>query len=306
MFRPMLAASGTKEDLRRPGFVYEPKLDGTRAICYKDGRLRLINRRERDITSRYPEFAAEAIAARVCVLDGEIVVFGEDGNPSFRLLQKREHAAPSMYHLRSRRHPATYVVFDILSVDGRDLTSLPLRERRRELDRVLPDSERIRKIVQTEQGERLWAIVVEKGTEGVMAKDLEGSYEEGVRSPRWLKIKTTTTVDCVVMGYTHENRIISALVLGLYDGDRLVFVGRVGTGFTEEFLAGLKEVLDKLRTDVPLVNLPPEREIVWVRPEMVATVEYLEVTMGGHLRAPVFRRLRDDKPPKECLMDQLL
>ena len=307
MYRPMLAAPGIKDDLHRSGFVFEPKLDGTRAICYKDVRPRFINRRDHDISARYPELTSmDSIKARKCVLDGEIVVFGEDGNPSFRLLQKREHAASSMYHLRSRQHPATYVVFDILELEGKDLTGLELRERRPMLEKVVEDGERIRKMVQTEQGQRLWDLVVAKGTEGVMAKSWSSPYEQGTRSKYWLKIKTTTTVDCVIIGYTHESRVISALALGLYDDGRLVFIGRVGTGFTEEFLTDLKRDLDRIMVETPPVPVRVDTTpVVWVKPEIVCEVEYLEVTLNRHLRAPVFRRLRDEKRPEECTIDQL-
>jgi DNA ligase D-like protein (predicted ligase) len=306
MYRPMLAAPGSKQDLVRLGFLYEPKLDGTRAICYLESKVRFINRRDRDISARYPELLAALSAhPQQCVLDGEIVVFGEDGNPSFHLLQKREQAAPQMYHLRSRQHPATYVVFDILMLGGKDLTGLGLRERRSILEEALEDGERVRKIVQTEKGTKLWELVVAKGTEGVMAKDAESVYEQGVRSRHWLKIKTTATVDCVIVGYTHESRNISALMLALYDGGELVFIGRVGTGFTEEFLAVLKKSLDKIEVDQPSIPTTSSIEVTWVRPEMVCEVEYLEVTMNRHLRAPVFRRLRAEKAPEECTMDQL-
>ncbi len=307
MFQAMLAFPGRKEDLDREGLVYEPKLDGTRAICYKEGKVRYINRRDRDITARYPELQTSSnILAETCVLDGEIVVFDKEGNPSFHLLQKREQASPSVYHLRSGQHPATYVVFDVLSVDGRDLTSLALSERRRVLERMVVDGPFIRKIVQTADGRKLWDLIVERGVEGVMAKSTDGRYEQGVRSKLWLKIKTTLTADCVIVGYTHEKRALSSLALGLYDGGDLVYVGRVGTGFTEEFLDQMIKVLEPLRVATPSVTIVPEHEIVWVRPELVCAVEFLELTMHGHLRAPSFRGLRDDKPPNDCGMDQVL
>jgi len=306
MYRPMLAAQGHKEDLDRPGFVYEPKLDGTRALCYKNGQMKFINRRDRDISARYPDLlAATSIKADHCVLDGEIVVFGEEGNPSFRLLQKREHSASQMYHLRSRQHPATYVVFDILMLNGKDLTGLSLKERRALLETTVEDDRHIRKIIQTDRGQKLWDLVVAKGTEGVMAKDAGSVYEEGVRSKHWLKIKTTTTVDCIIVGYTHEARVISALVLALYDRNKLVFIGRVGTGFTEEFLTNLKQSLDKIAIEQPSISTTSDTEVTWVKPEMVCEVEYLEVTLNGHLRAPVFRRLREEKDPGDCTIDQL-
>jgi DNA ligase D-like protein (predicted ligase) len=306
MYRAMLASPGKEEDLDRDGYVYEPKLDGTRAFCYKEGGIRFINRRDRDITERYPELdVSSSIQARDCVLDGEIVVFDDAGNPSFRLLQKREQTSPSVYHLRSRQHPSTYVVFDILMLDGQDLTSLPLSERRIILENVVTEGPSLRKIVQTMEGRKLWKLIMDRGVEGVMAKRMDGRYEQGVRSQHWLKIKTTLTVDCVVVGYSHEKRAISSLALALYENDVLVYVGRVGTGFTEDQIEHMVRILEPLSIDVPPVVNVPEHDLSWVKPEMVCKVEFLEMTINGHLRAPSFRGLRYDKPPKDCGMDQV-
>jgi DNA ligase D-like protein (predicted ligase) len=306
MYRAMLASPGKEEDLDRDGYVYEPKLDGTRALCYKDGGIKFINRRDRDISERYPELdIASNIRARDCVLDGEIVVFDGAGNPSFRLLQKREQASPSVYHLRSGQHPATYVVFDVLKLEGQDLTSLPLSERRIILENVVTEGPSLRKIVQTMEGRKLWKLIMDRGVEGVMAKRMDGRYEQGVRSQHWLKIKTTLTVDCVVVGYSHEKRAISSLALALYEDDVLVYVGRVGTGFTEDQIEHMVRILEPLSIDVPPVVNVPEHDLSWVKPEMVCKVEFLEMTINGHLRAPSFRGLRYDKPPKDCGMDQV-
>lgn len=308
MRRPMLAFQGSRSDLTRPGFIFEPKLDGTRALCYKNGtELHFINRRDHEMTPRYPEFDfISLIDARSCVLDGEVVVFDGQGNPSFRLLQKREHAAPGMYRMRSAQHPATYIVFDVLEIDGRDITGLPLSERKGLLDAKVGEGTNLRRIVYTTDGKRLWDLIYEKGIEGVMAKGIDSVYEEGKRSPNWLKIKTVVTIDCVIAGYTHERRAISSLALGLYVGKDLRFIGRVGTGFTEDFLTQLRATLETMRiTDPPVVN-PPEGETEWVRPEMVCEVEYLEFTPSFHLRAPSFRRLREDKSPMECTLDVAL
>ena len=308
MRRPMLAFHGSKSDLARKGFIFEPKLDGTRALCYKDGKhLRFINRRDHEMTARYPDFDfADLIGAKTCVLDGEVVVFDGQGNPSFRLLQKREQAAPGMYALRSGQHPATYVVFDILEIDGRDITGLPLLERKKLLETTVKEGAHLRRIVYTPDGQKLWDLIYPKGIEGVMAKRVDGSYEEGKRSASWLKIKTVVTIDCLIVGFTHERRSISSLALGVYVGRDLRFIGRVGTGFTEEFLANLRKTLDGISIPDPPIVDPPDNETEWVRPEIVCEVEYLEFTTNYHLRAPVFRRLRDDKRPEECTLDAAL
>jgi len=300
----MLARLGSKIDLTRDDCIFEPKLDGTRALLYKDGEVKLINRRFRDITSRYPELEySTAIKAKSCVLDGELVVFDERGNPSFRLLQGREQAAPKDYKPRSLLHPAIYVIFDLLRIDDEELVGLPLMERKVRLDKIIVDTATIRKIIYTKDGLKLWGLIYDRGTEGVMAKLVDSAYEEGKRSPNWLKIKTNVSVDCVIVGYTHEIREVSSIALGLCKDGRLTFVGKVGTGFDEAFLHELKPRLDAIRSEAPTAEEGPEEGIIWVRPEMVCEVEFLEFTQDGHMRAPSFRGLREDKDPKDCTFD---
>ncbi|MDD1756141.1 MAG: non-homologous end-joining DNA ligase [Methanomassiliicoccales archaeon] len=306
MRRPMLARPGRPEDLNRPGYLYEPKLDGTRAMCYKDSRLIFVNRRERDITERYPEldFIMDIKAGR-CVLDGEIVVFDNKGNPDFRLLQKREQSSPSARKLLSARHPATYVAFDVLMRDGLELVSAPLIERRRQLQSMITEGKALRTIVSSTDGVKLWELAKRRGIEGVMAKRIDSVYEEGRRSPSWIKVKTTRTLDCIIVGYTSELRPLSSLALGLADAGSIIFVGKVGTGFTDAFMESLKERLDAIRVaEAPVVN-PTDQLVTWTHPEMVCEVEYLEVTPQLHLRAPSFKRLRDDKLPEDCTIDQI-
>jgi len=306
MRQPMLARPGRPEDLNRPGYLYEPKLDGTRALCYKDSRLIFVNRRERDITERYPEFDfIMDIKAGRCVLDGEIVVFDSKGNPDFRLLQKREQSSPSVRKLLSARHPATYVVFDVLMRDGLELVSAPLIERRRQLQGMITEGKALRTIVSSTDGVKLWELAKRRGIEGVMAKRIDSVYEEGRRSPSWIKVKTTRTLDCIIVGYTSELRPLSSLALGLADAGSIIFVGKVGTGFTDVFMESLKERLDAIKVDdAPVVN-PPEQPVTWINPEVVCEVEYLEVTPQLHLRAPSFKRLREDKLPEDCTIDQI-
>lgn len=297
----MLAVLGDKDDLDRDGYSFEPKLDGTRALCYVDDDVRLLNRRGRDITERYPELSLrDHLKAASCVLDGEVVVYDAKGNPSFPLLQKREHSRTGMVHVLSARHPATYVVFDVLELEGKAVTSSPLEERRELLRTVVRDEPRMQRIVSTREGHRLWSIIESRRLEGVMAKRDGSAYEPGRRSAAWIKVKTVKTIDCVIVGFTSEKRAISALVLGLYFGDELRYMGRVGTGFTDRFMEQMRPVLDGLVVRDPPVQGFPDHPIIWTRPELVAEIEYLQVTKGGHLRAPSFRRIRYDKDPREC------
>jgi DNA ligase D-like protein (predicted ligase) len=300
----MLAGLGTERDLAREGYVFEPKLDGTRAICYKNSELMFINRRNRDITDRYPEFDfLQNIRAEGCVLDGEIVVYDQKGNPDFRLLQRREHAAPHRRASESKRWPATYVVFDILECNGDLMMQRPLIERKRLLEAMVTDGANIQKIVYTRDGKRLWEIVNKRKLEGVIAKAESSVYEEGHRDIHWLKIKTTATIECVIVGFTSEKRPVSAVALGLYVRGQLKYIGRAAAGLTEEVIYELRETLEPLRVDEPTAIDPPSTEVFWVRPELVCEVKFLEFTPRLHLRAPVFLRLREDKTPAECTLE---
>ena len=306
MYRPMRASPGDRGDRERPDPQFEPKLDGTRALCYVNSDMHFINRRDHDISERYPEFSFRRnIKASSCVLDGEIVVYDAKGNPSFSLLQRREQTQTTRAGKLSLLHPATYVVFDVLELEGKDLTPLKLEERRGILRSILEDGERVQLIVATEDGAKLWGIVENRELEGVIAKRADSPYEPGRRSRSWIKIKTTRTVDCVIIGFTSEKRAVSALALGLYFGQELRYIGRVGTGFTETFLERLRPVLDERVVQEPPVSNYPQYPIIWVRPEMVAEIEYLRVTKNWHLRAPSFHRLRLDKDPKECTSEEL-
>jgi bifunctional non-homologous end joining protein LigD len=304
----MLALPAEKEGLKKAGFIYEPKLDGTRAVCYMDeSGTRLINRRGNDITSRYPEFSyAGQVKAASLVLDGEVVVYDKNGNPDFHLLQRREQVAQkAVAEIRSKELPATYVVFDILEKEGKSLIGLPLKERKKILEETVLDGNRIQKIFYTENGPGLWEQVVKRKLEGVIAKDPDSQYYPGARAPAWLKIKYLKTIDCVIVGYTSEKRIISALALAVYSHGKLRYIGRtVGKGFTEEFLKELHKKLEAIETDKPSVKYEGAKEIHWVKPKYVAEVTYLELTKDIIMRAPVFLRLRDDKAPEECIIEE--
>jgi len=310
LYKPMLAEQGSERDLARKGYIFEPKLDGTRAICYLNNEsITMINRRGRDITYRYPEFDFSGkVKAKTCVLDGEIIVYDADGNPDFNLLQGREQLDNKiMIELRSKENPATYVVFDILMKNGKDLTHLSLKDRKRILDRTILESKdgfnTIQKIFFTKNGRSLYRIIRKHKLEGVMAKDINSRYYQGERVPAWLKIKYVKTIDCIIVGYVQEKRIISSLALALYDNGKLRYVGRVGTGATEEFLERLYEKLEAIRVKKPYVEYSDSKDIKWVKPRFVCEIKYLNFTKKGKLRAPVFLRLRDDKPLRDCVIE---
>lgn len=289
-FRVMNAKIGTTNDLDKPGYLYEPKLDGYRALCFVNGDVTFMSRNNKDLTSTYPELAfRQNIKAQSAILDGEIVAYDQNGHPNFALLQQGKHAS--------------YVVFDILMKDGQSLTLKPLLERKKILDSTVVDGNGIEKIFYTTKGQELWNEVVKRQMEGVMAKKSDSSYYPGQRSNVWLKIKLLNTLDCIIIGYLPGKRAIASLALGLYNqAGELVYIGNVGTGFTEDMIEELSNKLKSITTkNVSIKNkelLP--RNSVMVKPLYVAEVKYLEMTPYGILRASVFLRLRDDKRPEEC------
>ncbi len=310
-YLPMLCEKGTEGVLDEEGYIFEPKMDGTRCIAEVYEDVKLINRRGRDISRRYPLIVKElGKLTHNCVLDGEIVCFNEEGVPDFNLLQKREQISSEiLIEGRSKGIPATYVVFDILARGGEDLVEKPLSERKRILDETVQDGEHVMKIAYEGDGRKLWNEMRKRGMEGVIAKRVGSAYHPGRRRWDWLKLKNLKTIDVVLVGYTTERREISALGMALYRDAELVYTGSVGTGFNEHLIKMLKrEIRDsKLRTDKPQVVNPEKapKGMKWLKPHLVGEIQYLEMTGGGELRAPSFKGLRWDKPVEECSFDQL-
>ena len=304
---PMAARAGPlprDED----GHGFEIKWDGVRAIAYsKPGRLRFESRNLNDITSRYPELARlnRALGSHEAVLDGEIVAFGPDGRPSFSALQRRMHiGSESQARRLAKDAPVTYVIFDLLWLDGHSLMALPYAERRERLAALELSGERWQTPEHVVgQGAALLAASAEQGLEGVMAKRLDSPYEPGKRSACWVKVKNVERQEFVVGGWVpgegRRTKRIGALLLGVQEGAELRHVGRVGTGFTEKELERLAGLLAPLRRDESPFARGPRfpREAVFVEPRLVAEVEFREWTPDGILRAPSYKGMRDDKPP---------
>jgi bifunctional non-homologous end joining protein LigD len=307
-YEPMLAKIGEKSALSSRQYCFEPKLDGTRAVLYAKAKsLEFINRRGRNISYRYPEFKNfhEYIYAESCVLDGEIIVYDENGFPQFNLLQMRDQLEKkAMIEIRSRELPATFVVFDILEKNRKPLFSLPYLKRKKILEQTVRENEHLELCFYTDNGKQLWKQVRKAKLEGVMAKRRGSHYAPGKRTHDWLKIKNLKTIDIVIVGFSHEKRIISALCMALYKEGKLYYIGRVGTGFTEKFLNELCPKLKKvIQKRIPVENPPKNWEkhnIKWLRPVFVAEVRYLELSKDRILRAPAFLRMRYDKPAKDC------
>lgn len=311
---PMLATSTPKafDDDR---WAFEPKLDGVRAIAYCDEATRLMSRNGADVTVAYPELhkVHERLVALDAVLDGEIVVMDE-GRPSFERLQSRMHVRNEREIQRlSRQLPVSYVVFDLLYLDGRSLVGEPYADRRRQLEATLVPTGSVQLATAVRgQGIALYQAAETRGLEGIVAKRLASTYEPGRRSQSWLKVKTVRDADLVIGGWSpgqgKRSGTLGALLMGAYDerGD-LRFVGSVGTGFDDRTLDELDSRLKELATPDPPFSPAATQEIrrmnpgaAWVVPALVATVEFRDLTSALKLRAPSFKGLRADKSPREC------
>lgn len=301
--KPMLARLGTKADLDRNGFVFEPKLDGIRATLSieKDSQA-IFNRSCRDVSARYPEFDfAGALRAERCVLDGEIVFYDESGNPNFTTLMKRHLGTGAV---RTKNRAIRFAAFDVLRKDGRNLTRLPLIERKEILRETLRSHQHLESVVYTRDSRKLWEFVEARSLEGVIAKREDSRYEEGQRSSNWLKVKAFESIDAVIVGYTSDKRAVSALALAAYDGDVLRFIGKVGTGMSMQDVKTLRRLLEPDERSEPPCECPAGyRDIRWVEPRHVAEIRYLEFGAQGMLRSPSFLRIRSDKSPQECQLE---
>jgi bifunctional non-homologous end joining protein LigD len=288
---------------------FEIKWDGVRAIAYgQPGRLRLVSRNLRDITNQYPEVGplVRDLGARHVVLDGEIVAFDAEGRPSFQRLQPRMHVK-SESEIRRRRSdtPVTYVIFDLLYLDGRSLLDRPYEERRRELEALdLGGSSWQVPAYHRGEGKALLAASKEQGLEGIIAKRLGSTYQPGRRSRDWLKVKNVQRQEVVIGGWVAgEGRRageLGALLVGYYENDgsepQLRYAGKVGTGFDAAALRLLRERLEPLRVDrSPFAGRQPQKDAVFVEPRLVCEVEFSEWTNARTLRHPSYQGLRDDK-----------
>ena len=309
-YRPMLAEP-YDTPFSRAGWLFEVKWDGIRAIAHVGETLHILSRNEKDITRNFPELAELSRLSSNVVLDGEIIVM-KGGRPDFQEVAKRVHLSKQGdIEYKAHETPCTYVVFDILERDGVSLVGRPLSERKVILRDSLRDGEHIVVTSYVEvEGASYYDAAVAKGLEGVVAKKLDSLYRPGKRSRDWLKMKKVRTVECVIVGYTKGtgNRAdrFGALLLGLYDGVELKFVGKVGTGFTERALLELLVGFRPYETTEPQVDSPDiPVNVKWLKPELVAEVGYQNLTEYNHLRAPRFIRLRSDKTPRDCNITQV-
>ncbi len=311
IYRPMLAKVAP-DAFTDKDWIFEIKWDGFRAISYVDESFSVKSRNEKELKYNFPELSELTKLGSNIVIDGEIVVMSE-GKPDFQaLLERGQAVSQSEIQRQTNRAPATYIVFDILEKDGQSLTKLPLMERKQILKDSLKEGSRVllSDFIE-EKGDAYYKLVLEKGLEGVVAKNKESQYEEGLRTGSWLKIKELKTCDCVIFGYTlgaqSRGKTFGALLLGLYNkDDKPVYVGKVGTGFTQEMLGILMDKFDKLKTDKESFKPETGDRVTWLEPKLVCEVAFQVVTKDMRLRMPRFKGLREDKSPADCTVDQLV
>ena len=312
---PMLAEGG-HEAFDDPAWRFEPKFDGIRSIVtLETDATTLVSRTGRDHTASYPELSAvhELVNQVDAVLDGEIVAFDEAGHNSFEALQQRMNIASAREVKRmAEQIPVSLVLFDLLFLDGRDLTAAPLEERRELLEVIVEEDARVQVTPYVDgEGRAFTRAAREQRLEGVMAKRLGSRYRPGRRSPDWRKIKLMNTQDCVILGWTAGQggraETLGALLVGAYDGGTLRWVGQVGTGFTRQTLDRLLAQLHPLVRPTPVVadaDLRRLKHATFVEPRVVCEVAYLEITKStGKMRAPAFKGLRPDVPPEDCVLE---
>ena len=299
-------------------WIYELKFDGIRLIGVKrDDKVSLLSRNENELTKRFPEIgeAMKDLPARECVIDGELVALDEEGRSSFQLLQARE--------MEGRKSPVYFYAFDLLQLEGKSLLSLPLEARKNVLEKLCAgarDAVRYSGAIGGD-AERLLEEVKRRGLEGIIGKQRNSVYEPGRRSGAWIKLKCVHEQEFIIGGYTPPQgarKYFGAILVGYYENKKLVFAGKVGTGFTAKSLSVLHKKFQKeARDDCPFIDLPSKqngqwvqditpsmmRKMRWVNPVFVCEIKFAEWTRDKKLRAPVFLGLREDKKPGEVVRE---
>lgn len=289
-----------------PEWLYELKLDGYRALLMKrDGHVRVRSRNEKPLAYPEVERAAERLKATSVVLDGEIVAVDRHGRPSFQALQHRS-AHPD--------HAIVFYAFDVLHLNGRDLTPLPLDARRTHLPKIVKDSGVLISQELPGTAEQVIAAVQRLGLEGVIAKRRSSRYDAGQRGGAWVKLKLDKQQEFVVGGYRPGTHGVDALLVGYYEGKALKFAGKVRAGFTPHVRRDVFQQLKALRqATCPFADLPNSQtshwgggvtaeemdEMQWLEPKLVAQIRFVEWTADGHLRHAAFLGLRTDKGARD-------
>jgi bifunctional non-homologous end joining protein LigD len=307
---PMHAEIGPAP-FNNPDWMWEPKLDGYRVLAFLDGKqVTLRSRRGLDLSASFPKLLEELAqqGAGTMILDGEIVAFDASGMPSFHALQNRVQAkSASELAAAERDVPVLYYCFDLLYFAGVDLRGRPYRDRRRYLAQCLLPTARVKLVHASEDGLAMHRAALASGFEGVVGKRRESRYESGRRSASWLKVKPTQSADFVVGGYTQgkgSRHALGALLVGTFDKGTLRFASHVGSGLDERAVGLLRKKFGaQERKTCPFAEEPEKMSpTTWVEPETVVEVKFHSWTPDGHLRAPVFLRVRDDLRARDVKM----
>ena len=298
---------------------YEIKFDGFRALACKQGSdIQLLSRTNNDMAAKFPEIveALAALRSEDVIVDGEIVALDKKGRSSFQALQA--------YELGQEKPPLCFYAFDILSLDGRSTRDLPIEERRETLRQILPESTEVIRFSDSlgEDAKALLKKVASLGLEGLIGKRAGSRYEVGKRTGSWIKLKIVKEQEFVIGGFTDpagSRKLIGAILVGVHDEKgRLIFSGKVGTGFNEAVLRDLYKRFDSIATDkCPFVDLPEKRtgrygqgitaavmkRCHWVKPLLVCQIKFSEWTRDSRLRQPVYLGLREDKSPRKVIRE---
>ena len=311
-FTPPMLATLTDQVFSDPAWVFEPKLDGQRSLLWRRGStVRLLTRNEKDRTSHYPDLAGALLRGETppLIADGEIVAFDGDVTSFSRLQGRMQNARPNPVQVAAV--PVYFYLFDLIWLDGYDLSALPLLVRKALLRDALTFGDPIRFSEHLdEDGETAFRSACEKGWEGLVAKRATSPYSHA-RSRDWLKCKCSNEQEFIVIGWTDPRGArggLGALLLGYYEGEELRFGGKVGTGFSEQELTRLGSRLRRLeRSRSPLRDTCgiAMKGVHWVRPELVVQVGFAEWTPDGKLRHPRYLGLRDDKSPKQIVRERV-
>jgi len=304
VIKPMLIGE-MQEAFDSPDYIYELKLDGHRCIAYLDkDSTDIRNKRDVKLISKVPELSnIHKQVKKRCILDGELIVI-KNGKPDFFEIQRRSVLANTFkIQLASSKLPATFTAFDILYYGDHQVMDLPLMERKKLLEKVIKENERIAisRYIE-EQGIQFYQLAKENDLEGIVAKRKDSKYYLDKKTRDWIKIKYLLDDDFVVCGYILKENGVISIVLGQYSGKELMYKGHVTMGISSEDFRTIENT-PKLYA-LPFNDLPSGNDnAIWLEPILVCVVKFMMKTANGGLRQPVFKGLRNDKAPKECIVN---